>query len=109
MTDVDRRGFLSSAIASLGLAATASGDRLAVFAQGAAASKYRIDVHHHFGPPTWVAAVKGNILLQPPNTTWTPEKTIEDLDRGGGAAALLSITNPGLWLGDRAQTNRLAR
>jgi predicted TIM-barrel fold metal-dependent hydrolase len=53
--------------------------------------------------------MKGNPLLQGPNTTWTPEKSIEDLDRGGGAAAVLSITNPGLYLGDKAQAVRLAR
>jgi len=110
MTDLDRRSFLTSALASLGLAATASGDSLAALAQEAApAKRLRIDVHHHFGPPAWVAEVKGRPMLQPPNTTWTPAKSIEDLDRGGGAAAVLSITNPGLWFGDRAKTNRLAR
>jgi predicted TIM-barrel fold metal-dependent hydrolase len=110
MTDFDRRSFLTSALASLGVAATTSGGHLAAFAQSAApATKYRIDAHHHFAPPIWVAAMKGNPLLQAPNTTWTPEKSIEDLDRGGGAAAVLSITNPGLYLGDRAQAIRLSR
>jgi predicted TIM-barrel fold metal-dependent hydrolase len=110
MTDFNRRSFLTSALASLGVAATTSGGHLAAFAQSAApATKYRIDAHHHFAPPTWVAAMKGHPLLQAPNTTWTPEKSIEDLDRGGGAAAVLSITNPGLYLGDRAQAIRLAR
>jgi predicted TIM-barrel fold metal-dependent hydrolase len=110
MTDFNRRSFLTSALASLGVAATTSGGHLAAFAQSAApATKYRIDAHHHFAPPTWVAAMKGNPLLQAPNTTWTPEKSLEDLDRGGGAAAVLSITNPGLYLGDRAQAIRLAR
>src|SRR5712692_5143005 len=110
MTDFDRRSFLTSALASLGVAAPPRGGHLAAFAQSAAsATKYRIDAHHHFSPPTWVAAMKGNPLLQAPNTTWTPEKSIEDLDRGGGAAAVLSITNPGLYLGDKAQAIRLAR
>jgi 6-methylsalicylate decarboxylase len=110
MTDFDRRSFLTAAVASLGVAATVWRPRLATAAQAAATdTKYRIDVHHHFGPPTWVAAMKGNPLLQAPNTAWTPEKSIEDLDRGGGAAAVLSITNPGLYLGDTAQANRLAR
>ena len=110
MSDLDRRSFLTSALASLGLGATAGGDRLAAFAQTAApATPRRIDMHHHFGPPAWVAEVKGRPMLQPPNTTWTPEQSIEDLDRGGGAAAVLSITNPGLWFGDRAKTTRLAR
>src|SRR5437870_639249 len=108
MSDFDRRSFLTGLLASLGVAAATRGDRLV--AQAAApATKYRIDVHHHFGPTTSVAAMKGNHLLQASNTTWTPEKSIEDLDRGGGAAAVLSITNPGLYLGDKAQANRLAR
>lgn len=110
MTDLDRRTFLTRAIASLGLAATASSDRLAAFAQSAAPAKpHRIDVHHHFAPPAWVVEVKGRPLLQTANTTWTPAKSIEDMDRGGVAAAVVSITNPGLWFGDRAVTGRLAR
>src|SRR6266849_3265850 len=110
MTDFDRRSFLTSALASLGVAATTRGGHLAAFAQSAApATKYRIDMHHHYSPPIWVAAMKGNPLLQAPNTTWTPEKSLEDLDRGNGAAAVLSITNPGLYLGDKAQAIRLAR
>jgi len=31
------------------------------------------------------------------------------MDRGGVAAAIVSITNPGLWFGDARQTERLAR
>src|SRR5438128_7095648 len=109
MTDLDRRTFLGTALASLGLAAIA-GDRLMAFPQGTAAAKlYRIDIHHHFGPPVWVAEVKGRPLLQPANTTWTPAKSIEDMDRGGVAASVVSITNPGLWFGDKAVTGRLAR
>lgn len=120
MNGLDRRSFLTGALASLGLAATAGGNRLAGFVQAIdPAKRFRIDVHHHFGPPTWVAAMKegGQArsaqnplgLMQAANTTWAPEKTIEDLDRGGGAAAMLSITNPGLYIGNKAQTVRLAR
>jgi predicted TIM-barrel fold metal-dependent hydrolase len=109
MTDLDRRRFLTTAIASLGLAAD-NGVRLAALAQAATAAKpHRIDIHHHFAPPAWVAEVKGRPLLQPANTKWTPAQSIEDMDRGGVAAAMVSITNPGLWFGDAAVTNRLAR
>jgi 6-methylsalicylate decarboxylase len=73
------------------------------------ARPYRIDIHHHFAPPAWVTEVKGRPLLQPANTNWTPAKSIEDMDRGGVAAAMVSITNPGLWFGDAAVTRRLAR
>ena len=120
MAELDRREFLSAALASIGLAALPLGERVALFGQTRTAqTSGRIDVHHHFGPPTWVAAMMaaGHLrsaqnpmgLLSPQNTTWTPQQTIEDLDRGGGAAAIMSITNPGLYLGDRAQTIRLAR
>jgi predicted TIM-barrel fold metal-dependent hydrolase len=53
--------------------------------------------------------VRGRPLLQAANTAWTPAKSIEDMDRGGVAAAVVSITNPGLWFGDAAVTQRLAR
>ena len=108
MTDLDRRRFLTTAIASLGLAAIGD-DRVAALAQTASSRPRRIDVHHHFAPPAWVAEVKGRPLLQPANTTWTPAKSVEDMDRGGVAAAMVSITNPGLWFGDAAVTRRLAR
>src|SRR5499427_6406170 len=105
----NRRTFLSAALASLSVGALTGGS-LRSFAQGAGPSKpYRIDIHHHFGPQVWVAAVKGRPLLQPANTTWTPEKSIDDMDRGGVAASVISITNPGLWFGDKAVTDRLAR
>jgi predicted TIM-barrel fold metal-dependent hydrolase len=110
MTDLDRRSFLASAVAALGLAATVRGGPLAAFAKTSAPAKpNRIDVHHHFAPPAWVVEVKGRPLLNVANTTWTPAKSIEDMDRGGVAAAVVSITNPGLWFGDRAVTRRLAR
>ena len=110
MSDLDRRGFLTGAAAALGLSASARRGRVAAFAQEAAGAKaQRIDIHHHFAPPAWVAEVKGRPLLQTANTTWTPEKSIEDLDRAGSAAAVISITNPGLWFGDSQTTNRIAR
>ena len=88
MTDLNRRSFLGGALASFALKA---------FAQNGSGSRpFRIDIHHHFGPEVWVSAVKGKPLLQPANTTWTPEKSLDDMDRGGVAAAVISITNPSL-------------
>src|SRR5256712_121812 len=97
MSDPNRRDFLKF-LASL------------AFTQaGTSAKPFRIDIHHHFAPPAWVAEVKGRPLLQTANTTWTPAKSIEDMDRGSVAAAMVSITNPGLWFGDKAVTSRVAR
>ncbi len=120
MEELDRRSFLRRALASMALSGGALGDQLGLSAQTPPRQAgYRIDLHHHFGPPTWVTAMRegGQLrsaenpmgLLSPANTTWTAEQTLEDLSRGGGAAAILSITNPGLYLGDRAQAIRLAR
>lgn len=109
-SELDRRHFLTSAIAALGLSEIARGDDVAAIMQAPARGRsQRIDIHHHFAPPAWVAEVKGRPLLQPANTSWTPEKSIEDLDRAGSAAAVISITNPGPWFGDNQATNRIAR
>jgi len=105
MPHLDRRTVLAGLLASTGLSLL---DRVGLDAQ-APGKPFRIDVHHHFAPPAWVTAVKGKPLLQPANTTWTPEKSIEDMDRGGVAASLVSITNPGLWFGDAPMTRQLAR
>ena len=108
MSNINRRTFLSTALASLG--AAAAGSHWTAFGQQVSGVKpYRIDIHHHFGPQVWVAEVKGRPLLQAANTTWTPAKSIEDMDRGGVAASVISITNPGLWFGDKAVTTRVAR
>lgn len=66
-------------------------------------------MHHHFAPPSWVNDVVGRPLLNPANTEWTPALSIEDMDRGGVEAAVISITNPGLWFGDATQSRHLAR
>ena len=110
MRELDRRSFLTRAVTALGLSATASWQEVAALTQAPAAGRSRrIDIHHHFAPPAWIAEVRGRPLLQPANTAWTPEQSIEDLDRAGSAAAVISITNPGLWFGDRQATNRVAR
>ena len=109
MYELDRRRFLTSAVAALSVSATAHWEDVAAFTQAPAARAQRIDIHHHFAPPAWVAEVKGRPLLQPANTSWTPAKSIEDLDSAGSAAAVISITNPGLWFGDNQATNRVAR
>jgi 6-methylsalicylate decarboxylase len=109
MIDCRRRDLILGVLASLGLRAPLHSDASGGGAQAAAVKPSRIDMHHHFAPPAWVAEVKGRPLLQTANTTWTPAQSIDDMDRGGVATAVVSITNPGLWFGDAAVTRRLAR
>ena len=105
--DLDRRRFLQIALTSCGPAIRIASSNAS--GQTTTAAPRRIDIHHHFAPPAWIAEVKGRPLLQPANARWTPAQSIDDMDRGGVATAVISITNPGLWFGDRAATERVAR
>jgi hypothetical protein len=86
-----------------GLAAFASGG-VAIAAPGPG----RIDVHHHVAPPIWVAS-NGNDAEMRPFRGWSVAKTLEDLDRGGVATAMASITIPGRAFDDPAAARRLSR
>lgn len=70
---------------------------------------HRIDVHHHFNTPRWLAAVSTRERLNPRARDWTPAQSIEEMDRNGVATSMLSITNPGLWFGDNGATKSLCR
>jgi predicted TIM-barrel fold metal-dependent hydrolase len=74
-----------------------------------AAKPYRIDVHHHLAAPAWVEQFAAGNQLQPVIKGWTPAKSIEDMDRGGVATSILSVTIPGVWLDDTAASRKLAR
>jgi hypothetical protein len=108
VTDLARRKFLIGAVASLGVAASRE-RRLSAFQAAAATKPNRIDIHHHFAPPAWVAAVKDRPLFNAANARWSPAQSIDDMDRGGVAAADVSIQKDGLGFGDRAAPRLLAR
>jgi 6-methylsalicylate decarboxylase len=111
-SSVSRRNFVAGGLAALGLGAAVAGSdepRLASAQSAPPKKPHRIDVQHHFSPPQWIAEVKGRELLQPANVNWTPAKSIEDMDKGSVAASMVSVTNPGLWFGDKEMTRRLAR
>ena len=74
---------------------------------------HRIDVHHHILPPDYVATVGddriGPLILAGRTPEWTPAMSVEAMDRNGIATAITSISAPGLWFGDTAESVRLAR
>jgi predicted TIM-barrel fold metal-dependent hydrolase len=85
-----------------------TGGRLTAQTPGGATR--RIDVHHHF------ANVELMALMTQKKTsgfgTWngySPAKAIEDMDKGGVQASMVSITTPGIWFGAAEETKRLAR
>jgi predicted TIM-barrel fold metal-dependent hydrolase len=79
------------------------------FGAMAAAKPHRIDVHHHIVPPTWYQAVKQAKLDNPPMATWTPEKSLEDMDAAGIATSITSPTTPQVGFLPAADAARVAR
>jgi len=95
-------------MAGLGAGLILGGRELA--AQAPAGNARRLDLHHHFGTPAWIRMTnqrksQGYQTWQP----YTPAKAIEDMDQGGVAASILSVTTPGIWFGDKEETRRTAR
>ncbi len=74
------------------------------------ASPRRIDVHHHLTPPAYITELdpKG-VAITRETRAWTPEHSIELMDKGGVQASITSITTPGLWFGDLTFTKKLTR
>jgi 6-methylsalicylate decarboxylase len=70
---------------------------------------HRIDVHHHLFPPSYVAALAGRRLAQPPALAWSPARALADMDRAGIATAITSITAPGLAFVDGPLARALCR
>lgn len=72
-----------------------------------------VDVHHHLVPPAWIngryeAAAATNRRISA-LTDWTPQRSVEEMDRNAVATAITSVTNPGVWGGDAAPARALAR
>jgi 6-methylsalicylate decarboxylase len=104
-TAVTRRKVLAGGTAAL--AATAvSGFSARTFAQHAPG---RIDVHHHVASPTWLQAMKLIDADDPMIANWSVQKSLDDMDKGGVATAILSGNVPQVRpLGGEAAT-RIAR
>src|SRR5450432_1898232 len=105
---IGRRAVLKGSLALL--AAGSMGPlrtRAAATERSASAKPFRIDVHHHIAPPAYVEEMKS--MLNPATLGWSPQKSIEDMDKAGVATSITSITTPGIWLGDNQQGRRVAR
>ncbi len=67
---------------------------------------HRIDVHHHFVPAAYVAALKAN-KFRP--VDWSVQMSLEEMDKSGIATGLISPPPPGVTFGDSALRRKLAR
>jgi predicted TIM-barrel fold metal-dependent hydrolase len=75
---------------------------------------HRIDTHHHPYPPAYVAKVDAQLRTTTHAhykklVSWTPAQVIEAMDRDGIAAAVLSISAPGVWVGKVDESRALGR
>ncbi len=73
---------------------------------------YRIDVHQHVLPPEYVSALARLGITGGggrPFPTWDVKSTLELMDRHGIVTAITSLSEPGVYFGDRAFARDLAR
>lgn len=100
-----RRGFLTG-MAALGAGALLPGCQTAGGGAGADGKPFRIDVHHHFVPDAYTAAMKAN-KIRP--VKWSVQASLEEMDKSGTATAMISPPPPGITFGDEAFRRKLAR
>ncbi|HVY59437.1 MAG TPA: amidohydrolase family protein [Xanthobacteraceae bacterium] len=106
-------GFGASALtrrAVLGGGAAAAFGALASVSPAAAQTKpHRIDVHHHVSPAPWVEVLKKAKLDTPPVSNWSVQKSLDDMDQGGVATAVVSPTTPHVAFLERDEAAHIAR
>ena len=99
-TTVSRRSLLAA-----GLSALAAPP----FALAQTVAPFRIDVHHHLSPPTHIEALTKAKLGAKASFDWTPQRSIEDMDKAGVAVSMTSITTPGVSFLEPALARAVAR
>ncbi len=112
-----RRDFLTGmAVLGAGAMAPASGLKAQAQAQAQANSPVRrIDVHQHYSSPAYLELLgrKNSVpaAAQVANAfrNYSPSRNIEEMDKAGVAAAMLSPTAPAVWFGDANEARAAAR
>jgi 6-methylsalicylate decarboxylase len=90
---LSRRQFVAGMAVATAVAATGLYRPTKALAQ-AGTKPYRIDVHHHLSPPSYIAASVAAGFGDGPMRKWTPENSLADMDKAGIAVAMLSVTTP---------------
>ena len=106
---LDRREFLFGCAAA-GAAAFMSRNLAAAQAPRSAAGRpFRIDTHSHFTIPKLYALASARGVNQPTLKDWSPRLMLDQMDQGGVATSIISISDPGVHFGDNAAARALAR
>ena len=92
-----RRNFLSASGALLGTVALGAQARRTAAPPPAAVTPGQpggrvIDIHHHFIPPSYVTAMGDSIVASAGVRSWTPQTSLETMDRYGVETAIVSIS-----------------
>lgn len=111
---ISRRRWLCG-VAAVG--ASAALPAKGVWAQTPAANGRLIDIHHHYYPPEIIGGWQGYMNrhgggnLSPGVAHWTPQASLDEMDRNGVAISVLSLASiPGVWFGlDTAGMRKMAR
>ena len=101
-----RRDFLKG-LGILGVGALAASAGVAQVRTAAGGQGQRIDVHHHLFPADYrkaIASMNAGGLA-----AWTVEQSLAEMEKGGIAASVLSVSPPGIWFGNAEQGRSLAR
>ncbi|HEY1260407.1 MAG TPA: amidohydrolase family protein [Stellaceae bacterium] len=106
---------LLAGLAALGAGAALPAERL--WAQAAPAKTRLIDIHHHYYPPEIIDGWQGYVTrhgggnLSPRVAHWTPQSSLDEMDKNGVAMSVLSLASiPGVWFGlDAAGMRKIAR
>ena len=102
-----RRGFLGK-LAALGASAMLPGELGAQGAKAPARGKpFRIDVHHHLMHPGYLQEVAGRRAGS--TFKWSPDMSLEDMDKSGIALSVLSLIQPSASTTDVEKGRRIAR
>src|SRR5262245_32568593 len=74
-----------------------------------------IDVHHHIVPPFYLAGYRDHIAgsrggeVSAAWLEWTPDHSLRAMDTHGVEMALVSLSTPGVWLGDARSARDISR
>jgi len=74
-----------------------------------------IDVHHHVVPPFYLSEYRDVIAssrggsISPAWLEWTPDRALREMDRHDIETAVVSLSTPGIWFGDRHRARDAAR
>jgi len=78
-------------------------------AAGQAPRLFRIDTHTHFSIPKLYDLATARGVNQATLKDWTPAKMLQEMEEGGVAASIMSISDPGVHFGDNTAARALAR